>query len=174
MKYKYYIPTFNFLIGIFCLLQPVTAQTDSQKLTAIILERDSLFWKGYNTCDTALCGKFLYDDVTFYHDKGGPTLGRENLLASLQNNLCGNIATYRLRREAIKKIIKVFPMLKNGAVYGAIFSGEHFFFVSQNGQKEKLDGRARFTHLWLLQNGIWKMSYILSYDHGPATGEKNQ
>lgn len=169
MKYKFYITTF-----IFFFAQQATAQTDAQKLTATILQMDSLFWKGYNTCDTTLCSRFLAADVAFYHDKGGPTFGKDNLLASIQNNLCSNPATYRLRREPIKETIKVFHLQKGETVYGAIFSGEHFFYLTQKGQKEQLDGRARFSHLWLLKDGVWKMNYILSYDHGPATGKKNQ
>ena len=53
-------------------------------------------------------------------------------------------------------------------VYGAILSGEHVFYVRQKGKPEVLDGRAKFTHLWLLKDGVWKMSRVLSYDHGPA------
>jgi hypothetical protein len=173
MKHGFLATAIYFLVNIFYFTQPLTAQTDTQKLTIAILQMDSLFWKGYNTCDTGLCGKFLRAEIAFYHDKGGPTFGKDNLLLSIKNNLCANRATYRLRREAIQETIKVFPLQKNGTTYGAIFSGEHVFYLSQNGQKEQLDGRARFSHLWLLKDGSWKMSYILSYDHRPATSGNN-
>jgi hypothetical protein len=59
--------------------------------------------------------------------------------------------------------------MRNGdSVYGAIISGDHYFYVTENNQPEKRTGLARFTHLWLLQNNEWKMSIVLSYDHGPA------
>jgi hypothetical protein len=59
--------------------------------------------------------------------------------------------------------------LRNGdAVYGAIISGEHYFYVTENNKPEKREGLAKFTQLWLLKNNEWKMAVILSYDHGPA------
>jgi hypothetical protein len=173
IKKRFYIELLAILSAVIFLPQFTIAQTDLEKLEKTILELDSLFWKGYNSCDTALCSRFLAADIAFYHDKGGPTVGRDTMLAIIKKNLCGNPATYRLRREPIKKTIRVFPMQKNGTIYGAIFSGEHFFYLSQNGQKEQLDGYGRFTHLWLLQNGEWKMTYILSYDHGPAATHKS-
>ncbi len=98
--------------------------------------------------------------------------GKDNLLASIQKSLCNKPETYRLRREAIKETTKVFPLQKNGAIYGAIFWGEHFFYLPQNGEKEQLDGHARFTHLWLLRDRAWKMTQIFSYDHGSAAAYK--
>ncbi len=56
------------------------AQQTDQELTKIILQRDSLFWKTYNTCDTVNMGKFLSNDLEFYHDKGGPSFGSAALL----------------------------------------------------------------------------------------------
>jgi hypothetical protein len=52
--------------------------------------------------------------------------------------------------------------------YGALISGEHIFYVNESGKKEYLDGYGKFTHLWRFENNSWKMSRIVSYDHGPA------
>src|SRR4026207_1415998 len=78
----------------------VFAQTAQQKLTATILHLDSAFWNAYNHCDTALFKNFLTDDVEFYHDKGGITMGAKALIESLNRNICGNVNS-RLRREAV-------------------------------------------------------------------------
>ena len=74
----------------------------------------------------------------------------------------------RLRREAVKGIFNVFPLRSATGIYGAIISGEHVFYVSENGGNERLDGLSKFTHVWILADSTWKMSRVLSYDHGPA------
>lgn len=145
---------------------PTLGQTNQQQLADTILHKDSLFWKAYNECDINQFSSFFSEDVEFYHDKGGITIGLESLAKSLQNNLCSN-NNFRLRREAVEGTVKVFPLQNNGVIYGAILSGEHVFYIIENGD-ERLDGLAKFTHLWLLKDNAWKMKRVLSYDHGPA------
>lgn len=156
----------TFLMLVSFVWQPVFAQTDEQ-VVATIVQKDSLFWKAYNSCDMAAFQSFFTTDVEFYHDKGGPTLGIEGLMASSKKNLCGN-SNFRLRREAVAGSIEVFPLHRSNVVYGAIISGSHVFYIKEGAKKEYLDGLAKFTHLWLLEDGAWKMTRILSYDHGPA------
>jgi hypothetical protein len=142
------------------------AQSTPATLTATILHLDSLFWRTYNQCDTVGFKEFFTPDVEFYHDKGGVTLGIDSLVLSMKN-LCRNPG-YRLRREAVEGTIHVYPMAKNGVIYGAIISGEHVFYILEKDKPERLDGHAIFTHLWLLKNNQWKMARVLSYSHGPA------
>ena len=142
------------------------AQTD-KALSDIITQRDSLFWESYNNCDTVKLGSFFTEDVEFYHDKGGVTLGLPALVHTFSKNLCSN-SNFRLKRETVEGSYKVFPMKQNGVIYGAILCGEHVFYILEPGKGERVDGLAKFTHLWLLQNGVWKMKTVLSYDHGPA------
>jgi len=149
------------------LSQASMAQTADEKLTATILQKDSLFWVAYNNCETEKFSQFFTEDMEFYHDKGGATLGLENLVSSAKKNLCSS-DTFRLRREAVEGTVKVFPLKKSDVIYGAILSGEHVFYILEKGKPARLDGQAKFTHLWLLKDGVWKMTRILSYDHGPA------
>jgi hypothetical protein len=98
-------------------------------------------------------------------------VGIDALTESVKKNLCGTNSS-RLRREAVAGTIKVFPLRKGNEIYGAIMSGEHVFYVTENGKPEFLDGRANFTHLWLIRNGDYKMARILSFDHRPASSRK--
>jgi hypothetical protein len=145
------------------------AQTGTDNVEKIILLQDSLFWIAYNNCDVVSMMQFFTDDVEFYHDRGGITKGLQDLTEGIQRNLCGN-NNFRLRREVVKGSVKVFTLSSSNNLYGAIISGEHVFYVIEKGKEERLDGLAKFTHVWLLQNNTWKMSRVLSYDHGPATG----
>src|SRR6478736_7421795 len=87
----------------------IFAQTEQEKLTATILHLDSAFWNAYNNCDTTTFANYLTDDVEFYHDKGGITLGATALIQSLNKNLCSN-PDYHLRREAVAGTVMVYPM----------------------------------------------------------------
>lgn len=153
-----------FILVLFTCGSKAVAQTDQVKLTATILHLDSAFWNAYNNCDTAHFKDFITDDVEFYHDKGGITSGAAALIESLDKNICGK-ATYHLRREAVAGTVKVYPMEKNNEIYGALISGEHLFYITENGKPEYQDGDANFTQLWLLKNDVWKMARILSYNH---------
>jgi hypothetical protein len=138
-----------------------------QDLGNVILSKDSLFWAAYSDCNVENMEKFFTGDVEFYHDKNGLVQGRQNLINGLRNNLCGN-ENFKLRREAIEGSAKVFPLQNSNVIYGAIISGEHVFYIQEKGKEERLDGLAKYTHVWILKDNAWKMSRILSFDHGPA------
>ena len=140
------------------------AQTEQEKLTTTILHLDSAFWNAYNSCDSAHFKDFFTDDIEFYHDKGGVTTDAKSLIEALNKNICGN-ANSHLRREAVAGTVKVYPMQKGNEIYGALISGEHFFYITEKGKPEHQSGVANFTQLWVLKNSVWKMSRILSYNH---------
>ncbi|HQZ97236.1 MAG TPA: nuclear transport factor 2 family protein [Pyrinomonadaceae bacterium] len=166
------MPKQSLIIVAFLLLNScwlnVSAQQDLERLNETILAKDAAFWRAYNKCDISAFGPMFTDDVEFFHDKGGPTIGHENFMNALKNGLCGDPNSH-LRRVAVERTVQVFPLENGKVIYGAIISGEHVFYVNQKGKPEFLDGRARFLQLWLLNEGVWKMARILSYDHGPAS-----
>lgn len=88
-------------------------------------------------------------------------------MASVAKNICGN-PDHKIRREVVAGSVQVFPMKNNGKIYGAVISGSHLFYIKDKGKDEYADGLAKFTHLWILKNSVWKMCRLLSYDHGPA------
>lgn len=155
-----------FLSFIMTLTSSTIAQT-KPSLDATIRKGDSLFWQAYNTCDTGSFRKYLMNDVEFYHDKGGSYYGVEALVNSLKQNLCSR-TNFRLRRDPVPATIQVYPMEKNGEVYAAIITGDHKFFISEDGKPFRESGNAKFTHLWLRNGNEWKMSRILSYEHKAA------
>ncbi len=50
---------------------------------------DSALFDAFNRCDLEKFGTFFIDDVEFYHDQGGVTLGRQSLTESVKTNICG-------------------------------------------------------------------------------------
>ena len=154
------------LIMIFCgnLNAQQTTVDDEMKN---VLALDSCFWQQYNNCNIDAMRSYFTEDIEFYHDKGGVLNGLENFLTVSKRNLCSN-DNFRLRREAVAGSLKVFPMKDGDKLYGAILSGQHVFYVIEKGKEPRLDGLARFTHLLVKTENGWKMSRVLSYDHGPA------
>ncbi len=66
-------------------------------------------------------------------------------------------------------------MYKDGKLYAAIQNGTHQFFEKEINQPEHFGSTAKFTHLWMLENGNWKLFRSLSFDHQlkQLTVEKN-
>ncbi|TYA84380.1 nuclear transport factor 2 family protein [Seonamhaeicola marinus] len=134
-----------------------------EELKKAITYNDSVFWNGFNSCDIEVVKNYVSDDLEFYHDKNGVTIGSEVFIKTVEQNLCSN-SNFKMRRKALQETIHIYP-IKN---YGAIISGEHVFYISQNGNQESLDGIAKFSNLWHYKDGNWKMTRVLSYDHKPA------
>jgi hypothetical protein len=143
------------------------SRAQPSNVISTILLKDSLFWTAYNNCDIDGMMRFIANDVEFYHDKNGMLIGEKSFRDSFKKNLCGD-KNFRLRREAIKGSVNVFPMKNGDSVYGAVISGKHLFYVTETGKNERLDGIAQFSNIWLFRNAGWTMVRILSYDHGPA------
>jgi hypothetical protein len=163
MRSSFYYLALIFLLPCLC-SKETYAQKEQEKVIDTILHLDSLFWNVYNSCDTTRFKDFFTADVEFYHDKGGATIGIEALNESFKKNLCSN-SDYHLRREAVEGTVKVYTLHKGDEIYGAVITGEHLFYAKQREKSEFLDGQASFTHLWLLKNGEWRMSRVLSYNH---------
>lgn len=152
----------NFIVNSEYKYSLLKKQLDFQTQSKKVLYSDSLFWEAYNSCDLIGMKAFLTDDLEFYHDKSGLTSTLDNFVESIENGICAN-ENWRLRREVVEGSLEIFP-LDN---YGAILTGKHIFYIKENDKKERLDGKAKFTHIWKHENDNWKMSRILSYDHQP-------
>jgi ketosteroid isomerase-like protein len=137
----------------------ISHNSSSGELYNKLAELDSVLFANVYTCNSAKSETFFTDDLEFYHDKGGVTRSRKSLIDGLKNNFCGEGKT-KLRRELVKGSLEVYPINN----YGAIQTGEHRFYITENGQ-ETLSGIARFAHVWKQENGEWRISRVFSYDH---------
>jgi len=139
------------------------AQDERSALFQNIKSMDSVMFSVVYKCDAQKIESFFTEDLEFYHDKGGLTKSRAAFMETQQKNFCGERPFY-LRREPVPGTMKVFPMDN----YGAVQTGEHVFYVKGEDGKEVLDGRAKYTHLWKYEQNQWRISRVISYDHGPA------
>ncbi|MBT8279999.1 MAG: nuclear transport factor 2 family protein [Muriicola sp.] len=145
---------------------------ESSELHQLLKKKDSLlFHAAFNSCDPETMATLFTEDFEFYHDKGGTSMGRETFLAPMYENCSGKTENWKQpsKRILVKNSLRVFPLRKDGVLYGAIQEGMHRFeFLNENQEYQKGD-IARFTHVWMLQDDQWKIKRELSYDHQPAS-----
>ena len=135
-----------------------------QELYETLKAKDALLFDiGFNTCDIAQFENLISEDFEFYHDQGGITASKEAFVLSIETNLCQ--LDYQPLRELVEGSLKVFPLKKDGVLYGALQNGEHRFYALEEGQEKYLTSTARFSHLWLIDNGEWQLARVFSYDH---------
>ncbi|MDQ2819678.1 MAG: nuclear transport factor 2 family protein [Pseudomonadota bacterium] len=149
------------------LIAPLTHAAPAAGWDAALRTVDDAYWGAYNTCDLKQLSAMNADDLEFYHDAGGVMKGRVQFDNAMAKNICGDPSN-KVRREAIKDTVHAYPLMEKGVLYGAIIEGEHYFYNTAAGYPEVRAGRARFTSLYLVKDGVWKMSRVLSYDHAPV------
>jgi hypothetical protein len=134
----------------------VHAQTAaSNSLSQTIQSLDTQLFDAYNHCDLEKFGSLLTDDLEFYHDKTGLSVGRQALVDGIKNNICGKVT-----RELVPGTLEVYPI----ANYGAVEIGVRRFHHPGRETAESV-GEAKFIHLWLNKDGAWKITRVISFDH---------
>ena len=136
-------------------LENITSQEALDKAVASL---DAALFDAYNHCDLEKFASFFVDDVEFYHDQGGVTLGQKALTDSIKKNICG-----RVTRELVPGTLQVYYMKG----YGALEVGLHRFHHPGHDDTEPV-GEGKFIHLWRYKDGAWKITRVISYDHRAA------
>ena len=125
-----------------------------------------LFSAVFEECDTSELRNMLSADLEFYHDKWGQTAQSADQFINAIATGCAGQRTgqnNQARRILNKESVQVFPISN----YGLIHRGKHDFYQKIEGEY-KFTESSEFTHLWHFDNGSWKLSRILSYDHKPV------
>ncbi len=126
-------------------------------LASTIAAQDAAVFDAFNRCsDPAQLeahAAYFDQEVEFYHDTGGVTWTRDDMLANTRRFACGHFT-----RELVPGSLKVHPVRD----FGAISQGEHRFCQMASGACE---GIADFTMVWRLQDGQWRITRVLSYGH---------
>ena len=148
------------LCGIaFAQTAPALEDIHSQaELDKAIITLDTAVFDAYNKCDLKKFKSFFTEDVEFYHDQGGVTLGAADLTESIRTNICG-----RVTRELVPRTFEAHFMKG----YGAVEMGVHLFHHPGHEDTEPV-GEGKFIHLWRYKDGAWKITRAISYDHHAA------
>ena len=135
-------------------LDKIQSQPD---LDRTVSKLDAALFDSFNHCDLQKFTSFFADDVEFYHDQGGVTLGKAALTESVKNNICG---------KTTRELVTLEAHYMKG--YGALETGVHRFHHPGHEDTEPV-GEGKFIHLWQYKDGAWKITRVVSYDHRAAT-----
>jgi hypothetical protein len=134
-----------------------TAAHVQDNLPATIAALDKKLFDAYNTCDLHTLGSLIEDGLEFYHDKTGLAVGKQPFLDAINNNICPG----KVQRTLVPGSLEVYPLND----YGAVEIGVHRFHHPGDPQNV---GEAKFVTIWHYQDGAWKISRAISFDHESA------
>ena len=124
--------------------------TDSE-LHKTILELDGKMFDAYNNCDIETQASLMDEDLEFYHDMAGLATSKQDILTSIEKNICGKVT-----RTLVEGSVEVHKI----EGYGAVELGMHRFF---NNQEPDAESKAsRFIIIWKQNENNWKVSRVIS------------
>jgi hypothetical protein len=135
-------------------LESIQNQADLDK---VIMSLSLALFDAYNRCDLDAFRSFLAQDIEFYHDQGGITLGAAALTESIKKNICGG----DVRRELVPGTFQANYMKG----YGAVELGSHRFLHPKS---HNPTGEGKYISLWQYKDGKWLITREISYDHHQA------
>ena len=150
------------LLAIF-IYSNTLAQSQNEKKVATtqielfnkVAQLDSSLFAAYNSKKLDLMKTYFTNDLEWYQDNGG-LIDFEKVFENF-NSIFNR--DYDLKRNLIKESLEVHPI----EGYGAIEIGKHQFKHIENGKLEI--GTFKFLMIWKNDNGNWKISRVVSYDH---------
>jgi ketosteroid isomerase-like protein len=124
----------------------------SGELYNTILALDQRFFDAYNSCDMETQAELLADAIEFYHDQGGLSTSKEDILKGTKENICGKVT-----RTLVPGGLEVSPI----PGYGAAAVGLQKF-KNKEEPEGTLSKESRFVAIWKKTNNQWQMTRIIS------------
>jgi hypothetical protein len=155
------------IILLSCIVSALSSYAQVKKDTELFHQfavLDSTFFeRGFNQCDMAYLEAHVAKDLRFFHDKGG-FQDRKIFLENTRKYICPATGPKPIRKVDPASL-ELYPLYDDGKLYGAIQHGVHLFYLREPGKEDVWTNIAKFTSVWILDNGTWKLTEVLSYDH---------
>lgn len=126
-------------------------EPDDPELYEIIVAMDKEYFDAYNTCDLEKQASIYSEDIEFFHDKGGLMTSKQDIIDSIEKNICGKVT-----RELVEGSIEVYPI----ADYGAVEIGFHKFINNQ--EPEAISIPSKFITIWKDEGKNWEITKVIS------------
>lgn len=138
-------------IALIFILSFKTARSQSDDLFRKVAALDSIFFKAYNECDIPKQESIYSDSIEFYHDKGGLSTSKHDLIEATKKNICGKVT-----RELVKGSLEISPI----PGYGAVEVGLHMFHNKL--EPDAIPKPSRFIIIWKNNNDKWTITRVIS------------
>ncbi|GMN09306.1 hypothetical protein MTsPCn9_02380 [Croceitalea sp. MTPC9] len=139
---------FIFLILAFATNAQVAKESELFKK---VMELDKTLFDAYNNCDMKTQARLMDEDLEFYHDMGGLSTSKSNVLKSIEQNICGKVT-----RTLVENSVEVHEIKG----FGAVEIGMHKFY---NNQEPNVESKpSRFISVWKNDDSKWTLSRVIS------------
>ena len=139
-------------VGLVVTMNPSMAQVSKDsELYKTLKAMDSTYFTAYNTCDMNTQADILAEDIEFYHDQGGLATSKQEILESIEKNICNKVT-----RVLVEGSFEVHEIKG----YGAVALGLHKF--NNNQEPDAKPKPSKFIGVWTHQDNKWQMSRIIS------------
>ena len=142
----------TFMVAFISIMNLSMAQvTKDSELYKSLKAMDEKYFTAYNNCDMETQADIIAEDVEFYHDQGGLSTSKKDLLESIEKNICGKVT-----RKLVEGSLEVHEIKG----YGAVVLGQHKFYNNQ--ESDAIAKPSRFVGIWRRNNEDWQMTRIIS------------
>src|ERR1700721_345435 len=83
----------------------------TDELYKTVAALDTALFDAYNNCNLDKLGSMAAEDLEFYHDQTGLSVGSKTFVEAIRNNICNKV-----HRELVAGTLEVYPMKGYGAV----------------------------------------------------------
>src|SRR3954451_12244837 len=125
------------------------------RLLQTVARLDTALFDAFNACDLKAFGSLVAENLEFFHDNDGLSVGRQAFVDSVRKNICGKV-----RRDLVPGTLEVYRL----GDYGALEIGVHRFHHPGHDDTEGV-GEAKFVIVWQRTDTTWKMTRTISYAH---------
>ena len=149
MKTRHILLLLAILVG--AIVDSLAQAAEDSELYKKILALDAAYFTAYNTCDIEGQARLLDDSLEFYHDQGGLSTSKSEILESIQKNICGKVS-----RTLVEGSVEVHEIKG----FGAVELGLHRFYNREEPDAESKP--SRFITVWKQEADRWLMHRIIS------------
>lgn len=112
---------------------------------------DQQYFDAYNTCDLTTQANLYAEDIRFYHDKGGLSTVKKDIIEAIKNNICDKVT-----RTLVKESLEVHEI----PGYGAVAMGLHSFYNNQ--EPDAISKPSKFIMIWRKTGTHWQIAEVIS------------